>query len=434
MNKLDFYKEFGNIDDKLILEADLSQRKKLFLKPFIIAASLLVIVLTVAAFSLNHNTPTLISPSADTTISTNEPDNSNSNEHITSSSVDPIASSPPESVNIFYNETDKMVGSLLKIPGHFWQKLSQEEKHSVFGNLVYRYDIAATANFSKENQNISLFNIQATFQAENGSDINLTISENPIYDCYVLEKDSTVKTDVNGIPIVFGIYKNESSDTQTFFAEFNSDNIYYSAQMTSTQKNEKYFSLFINELTVSNKINLNAVTPVVPELKDETLTLEEVYSDNTFGSFVPKNIPSNFEFESARRFINQEYNYLSVLWCYELNDISFRIEYATDHEKKNITSVNDLKNYDLSLYPIPRGESVPEELWEIVQSPVFIAEEISEEVITRRVTEHNEDGKTVKKINFSLIFDNDIVITVSTSGIEPKEVFNMLTEIIKGNY
>ena len=69
-----------------------------------------------------------------------------------------------------------------------------------------------------------------------------------------------------------------------------------------------------------------------------------------------------------------------------------------------------------------------------MQSPVFIAEEISEEVITRRVTEHNEDGKTVKKINFSLIFDNDIVITVITSGIEPKEVFNMLTEIIKGNY
>lgn len=433
MTRLDFYKEFGNIDEDLIIEADSPQRKKLLVKPFFIAASLLVIVLTVAVFSLNNNAPTLLSPSSDTTNSINESVISNSDGHITSTAVEPIESSTAESVSIFYNETDKMVGSLLKIPGHFWQKLSEEETHSVFGNLADRYEVTATANFSKENKNISLFDIQATIQTENGSEINLTISKNPIYNCYVLEKDNTIKTDINGVPVIFGIYKNESSDTQTFFAEFNSDSIYYSAQMSSASKNEEYFSLFINELTVSKKINLDAVTPVAPELKDEKLTLEEAYTDSVFGSYIPKSIPTEHKFESARRFINQEYNYLSVLWCYGLNDISFRVGYATDYDKKNITSAEEVKNYDLSLYPIPRGESVPEELWEIVQSPVFRAEELSEEVITKRVTEHNEDGKKVKKINFSIIFDNDIVVTVSTADLEPKEVYEMLIKTINSN-
>lgn len=433
MNKLDFYKEFGNVDDKLILEADLPQRKKLLVKPFFIAASLLVVILTAATFALKLNTPPLISPTAATTGSSNETVTDNSTESIVSTSTEPTTNATNESTDIFYNETDKAVGSLLKIPGHFWQELSDTEKFSVFGSLADKYTINATANFSKENKSIQLFDIRATVQIENNLAVNLTTSQNQIYDCYVLQKDSIRRTKINGVSVVLGIYKTESSAVQTFFAELNIDNVNYFAEMKSTEENEPYFSQFINELTLNKNADLTIIVPVVPELKDEKLTLDETYADSVFGSYIPKSIPTEYKFESARRFINQEYNYLSVLWCCGLNDISFRVGYATDYDKKNITSVEEVKNYDLSLYPIPRGESVPEELWEIVQSPVFKAEDLSEDVISKRVTEHSEDGKTVKKINFSLIFDNDIVITISTADLEPKEVYEMLIKTINNN-
>lgn len=409
MNKFEFYKEFSNIDENFIVEADIQPKHKTpVLKYAVIAAGLLIILSTVTLSARNNRS--IIQPS------------------ITMSSEEAT-----ESHNLFYNETDKTVGSLLKIPGHFWQELSDTEKRSIFGKLADKYTITATANFSKENESIQLFDIKANVKFKNDISINLTTSHKQIYNCYVLSKESIRTTEINGITVISGIYKTESSATQTFFAELNIDNVNYFAEMTSTKENEPYFSQFINELTLNKNANLTIIVPVAPELKDEKLTLEGAYADSVFGSYIPKSIPAEYKFESSRRFINQEYNYLSILWCCGLNDISFRVGYATDYDKKNITAVEEVKNYDLSLYPIPRGESVPEELWEIVQSPVFKAEELSEEVIAKRVTEHNEDGKAVKKINFSLIFDNDIVITVSTADLEPKEVYEMLIKTINNN-
>ena len=59
-------------------------------------------------------------------------------------------------------------------------------------------------------------------------------------------------------------------------------------------------------------------------------------------------------------------------------DLNWGVFELKERDKARITSVADTENYDLALYPIPRGDSVPEELWEIVDRPIFLFEELTD--------------------------------------------------------
>lgn len=413
MNNLDFYREFGNIDEDLIFAADIKhEEKKLTLKRIIIAAGLTAIMLTATTVLLKNSNPAIIPPLSGTAQTTEKPENT----------------------SLFYNEASNIIStSLTKIPGHFWQEIKEDDKYAVFGSLAKKYSIDATANFSKTEEGVRFINVKGTIIISEDLNISLTVSAEEIADCCIFEDNNQKETDVNGVSVLAGRYKYLNRPEQTYLARFRIADTFYLVKMAGTEEHEKHFSELVNAVTLSNQPDFSAITPIVPELKDERLTLDEAFSDETFGSFVPKIIPSQFSFESAHRFINQDYNYLSVLWCENLNHIGFQIGYITDYERKNITLVKDTANYDLSLYPIPRGETVPEELWDIVEHPVFAADELSADVISKRVTEHIEDGEATKKISFSILTENNIVISVDTSGIEPEELYNMIVDILKTN-
>ncbi|WP_165878447.1 hypothetical protein [Natranaerovirga pectinivora] len=53
------------------------------------------------------------------------------------------------------------------------------------------------------------------------------------------------------------------------------------------------------------------LSPVIPELRDDKLSVEEAYEEEDFGAYLPQKLPRGFVFESSVRFINQEFNYLS---------------------------------------------------------------------------------------------------------------------------
>ena len=116
--------------------------------------------------------------------------------------------------------------------------------------------------------------------------------------------------------------------------------------------------------------------PVVPELRNDSLSLDEARADADFGPYIPKTLPEGFGFENANRFINQERNTLFVNWTKGRSYISWQVSILKDNDKTRITSVTDTKNYDLALYPIPRADSVPNELREIVHNPIFLIDKL----------------------------------------------------------
>jgi len=102
--------------------------------------------------------------------------------------------------------------------------------------------------------------------------------------------------------------------------------------------------------------DLSAVTAeYIPEWYDKQITWEEAANDEQFGALWLRNLPGGFSDESIRRHKDQWNDYLSGLWTRGLDTLSWRVWYYTEEDAQRLTSIADTKNYDLSLYPIPRA-------------------------------------------------------------------------------
>ncbi len=165
------------------------------------------------------------------------------------------------------------------------------------------------------------------------------------------------------------------------------------------------------------------------ELPGNDLELTAAYADPDFGAYLPGTVPDGFSFESAVRFINQESNYLSILWTKGMGDIHWSVSYLGEDDQARITSVDDTQNYDLALYPIPRGESVPRELWEIVNDPIFRIEDLTLEVVQARAYEVSDAGDiSGPSMRFGVLY-GDILVEIYVKGASPEAVFEMLQQI-----
>ena len=185
---------------------------------------------------------------------------------------------------------------------------------------------------------------------------------------------------------------------------------------------------------INGAVDLSILSnPVAPELRDESLSLDKARNDPDFGAYVPAAVPPEFIFASAQRSINQERNSLSVFWDTGLDHINWSISRATDYDYGLIVAANEPEKYDLSLYPIPRAESIPKELWECVNNPVFPAEELTLDVIKARAFYvDNDRGDTPGWcMDFSVLY-GDVVVRVDIKGASPEQVWEMFTEISEG--
>lgn len=419
MKEIDFFRRLGNIDDELITAADRVNihKKKSILKYGLLAASFAVVILCSMLF-LTEDGKTPYSP--DATLNTQE--NAQSSSQTTAE----------YKYELHYNSTDKAIGTYIRIPGHFWQELSESEKVGIFGELTEKYNISATANFSKEDEKISIFDISADIAIREDFSVMLKTSPAGIVMCYVLDTDNIKETVINGVSVSAGRFDKTNDGKVIYFASFKIGETHYYAEGRCDEADENIFSKLIYDIIESGEADFSVLDPIAPELRDDNLTLSQAYADEKFGAYIPENIPSGYSFEESHRFINQKYDYLSVLWCRNYDDISFRVSQITEQEKKLITDTGETKNYDLSLYPIPRAESVPEELWEIVDNPIFRIEDLTLEAVEKRVTVYETEGYETKNIiNFGVLYDEKYLVSVSASGISPTELYDILKDMEK---
>jgi hypothetical protein len=93
--------------------------------------------------------------------------------------------------------------------------------------------------------------------------------------------------------------------------------------------------------------------------------------------------------------------------------------------------VADKENYDLALYPIPRAESVPKELREIVNDPIFIIDDLTLEAVKARSYEVRDTGDVSgPRMGFSVLY-GEILVKLNVKGASPEEVFDMLMQVGK---
>ena len=183
-----------------------------------------------------------------------------------------------------------------------------------------------------------------------------------------------------------------------------------------------------------DKPDLSAIMPdEIPELTDQVFnSLKEAQAEPDFGRYLPSELPDGFEESAIRRFQFQNANYLSAMWSGGLNSLSWVVRSCTDEDANRLTAVHEFENYDLSLYPIPRAESVPDELYEIVNDPVFKAEELTLEAVYRRSYKVQDAGDTDGwRMNFSVLY-GDILVSVNAKGVDPEWVYQHLIDLNAG--
>jgi len=114
-----------------------------------------------------------------------------------------------------------------------------------------------------------------------------------------------------------------------------------------------------------------------------------------------------------------------------MSSISWQVLLLKDNDKTRITSVTDTKNYDLALYPIPRADSVPDELREIVGNPIFLIDELTLDTVRARSYQVSDSGdEQGPRMQFSVLYQ-DVLVELSVKGVSPEVMFDILQQIKK---
>ena len=163
-------------------------------------------------------------------------------------------------------------------------------------------------------------------------------------------------------------------------------------------------------------------------LRQDILDLEEARLDPDFGAFVPTVIPGEFYFVVAARFVTPDEfpwwhpyfgdvrNGLSMGWDtpsgtdYVTGSISLLISEVTEHDLTRIVSADN------------------REAWETDSNPVFLAEELTPDIVEARVVWFGDRWWTT---GLSVLF-GDVLVQIYTIGVSPEQVWAMLAEIGAG--
>ena len=332
------------------------------------------------------------------------------------------------------------------IEGHFWHGLTDGQLSAVFPDMPF--PIVATANYRGDG---SLYNIMAHEASVGGEPafykefyMAVTIEvvgagggsmEDVIYEY------EPVTTDILGVPVVAGVFDYKKNDgVALYVAKFMIGDIAYNINLHDDDAGDggkDKLSLIVNKIIryqrQNGAVDLSVLNdPVMPELRDERQTLDEARNDPDFGAYMPLDVPSQFAFETAQRFVNQEKNSLSAFWKSKNDYIKWSASIAADYDLGLIVAASEPEKYDLSLYPIPRASSIPKELWDYVNNPIFLAKELTLDIIkTRAYYVDNDRGDTPGwRMDFGVLY-GDVVVRVNAKGATPEQVWEMFAGVMK---
>lgn len=338
--------------------------------------------------------------------------------------------------NIYYNETETIMDSSRKnIPGYFTEELSNLELKAVQPERTEEWmQYSGYGGFDGEGELINVY-LDVTTTIPDCS-VSVILSGNPINQCgELMEKPiSSLCGEVE-----YQVYQcNISSKCILLEAESKIHDTYLRFTMETASENvdkakadfKTVLECFAEFQKEESAPNISIVTAeYIPEWFDQKLTLEEARKEADFGSYMIQEIPAGFTEESIRRYKNQNMNYLSGLWTKGYDSLSWKIYFYDEKDEVRLTSVEEKKNYDLSLYPIPRAESVPENLREIVDNPIFEADELTLETVYARAYQVNEVGEDDGwRMEFCVRYE-DVIVEVRTKGIEPTWVYEQLMNL-----
>ena len=159
------------------------------------------------------------------------------------------------------------------------------------------------------------------------------------------------------------------------------------------------------------------------------ISFYDAQNDTVYGNLFLRAVPDGFQEESIIRYIHPEQDSLSGLWTKGLDQLSWRVAPLREADESRLVSKSETEKYDLSLYPIPRAESVPEALREVVDNPIFDIRELTLDLVKKRSYRIQDAGDTNgERMHFSVRYV-DAVVEVSSKGVSAEWVYEQLKEL-----
>lgn len=325
-------------------------------------------------------------------------------------------------VSPIYNAITTRAANRLNIPGYFTEPLTERELTAVTPQLSLPWmNFDGHAGFNGEGKLVAVHLSVPTTVA----DTAVAVTLGSVAKDYILA-DEPMTTMCNGV--AFALYEQAVSPDRVYLeAEAVIGGCDFLFKTTATEENlcavKTDFELVLTCFTAydEGKPALDDVTAeAIPEWYDRKITHAEALADADFGRYMLAQPPHGYTAESIRRYKDQRNDCLSGLWCRGLNDVRWLVRRYTETDAARVTSVADKANYDMTLYPVPLGESVPNELWEIVQDPIFEAEDLTLAAVQARVC----NGSMMFSVKYG-----DIVVEVSTQGVIPAWLYEQLVAL-----
>lgn len=172
-----------------------------------------------------------------------------------------------------------------------------------------------------------------------------------------------------------------------------------------------------------------AVAPrsaVLPE-SEETGLIQADSSPAAWEAYLPETLPEGMALaNSAENGDSFSASYLNEDYSRQIQ-VTLRPQTAAD--EANLVDPSARDTYDLRLYTLPYSESVPAELADLVNDPIFRQGDLSLSLVEARIFDPN--GGAQARGNFSVLLSSGVVAEFNVTGVSAQEVFAMISQMVQ---
>ena len=195
---------------------------------------------------------------------------------------------------------------------------------------------------------------------------------------------------------------------------------------------QTFNALFVRQALTDGGLYLDhlAENENIPAWREESFsTLAQARQEADFAPYLPTVEPEGYnEFYGRLSYQEGHSNSLFVRWSRAgaYDDVEVAV-YRDGYYSYNLVSPDQPETYDLSLYPIPWCDSVPEKYRDTVDRPAFKAEDMSLAIVEARGREHDTGGMTY---SFDVLHPDGTVVSYRCDGLTAAQVWAMVEETL----
>lgn len=153
------------------------------------------------------------------------------------------------------------------------------------------------------------------------------------------------------------------------------------------------------------------------------LNWEAARTDEVYGRYVDVQIPEGYVFDGGIR----STSLMRVTFSGGGEEVSVTCRQADEGVSDWLADVEKPKEYDLGLYSIPWGESVPQELMTRVLNATFRPEQITLEIVEARTWQAQEEGEVAgSRTQIGILYSDNVLVEITGKGPSAEEIYAMI--------